>query len=88
MLVGQVVFELLDGTKIPVEVSPDRQILSTITILDRALDQLQQNQNLTYVIIAALGAFAIVLLWQLFKAVRETIHLIILVILDRKTRKT
>ncbi|NLW11721.1 MAG: D-alanyl-D-alanine carboxypeptidase [Clostridiaceae bacterium] len=87
MVVGQVIFQMRDGTSIAVDVAPDRQILSTITILDRGLDQLQRNPNLTLVIIGTLFSFVLLLLWQFLRAARETIHLIVLVILDKKTRK-
>ncbi len=87
MVVGQVIFQMRDGTSVAVDVAPDRQILSTISILDRGLDQLQRNSNLTYVILGTLFSFVLLLLWQVFKALRETIHLIVLVILDKKTRK-
>lgn len=87
LVVGQVIFQMRDGTSIAVDVAPDRQILSKISILDRGLDQLQRNPNLTYVILGTLFSFILLLLWQALKSIRETIHLIVLVILDKKTRK-
>ena len=54
MVVGQVVFELIDGTLITVDVVPDRQILSNINALDQILVLLQKNRNLYYLLVGLL----------------------------------
>jgi D-alanyl-D-alanine carboxypeptidase len=61
MTVGQVVFELVDGTQIAVDVAPDRQILSSISIIDNVLSGLQRNSNLATVLIIA-GLFLIIVM--------------------------
>lgn len=55
MTVGQVIFELVDGTRIAVDVTPDRQILSSISLVDRALSTLQSNRNLFYMLVITLS---------------------------------
>lgn len=65
MTVGQVVFELVDGTLIQVNVSPDRQILSSISLIDRLLNVLQANRNLYYLLISSLVLLLLILLGNL-----------------------
>jgi hypothetical protein len=59
MTVGQVVFELVDGTRISVDVSPDRQILSSISLVDRTLASLQSNRNLFYLLVILFSLLAL-----------------------------
>lgn len=61
MTVGQVVFELVDGTRISVDVSPDRQILSSISLVDRTLASLQSNRNLFYLLSILFGLLALMI---------------------------
>ncbi len=65
MTVGQVVFELADGTLIPVNVGPDRQILTNISLLNRLLNVLQANRNLYYLLTGSLVLLFLILLGRL-----------------------
>ena len=87
MIVGQVLFELRDNTVIAVDVGPDRQILSTITVVDRALEQLQGNPNLTLLIFVMLLILVLSLIWQVYRGTYEMIHLLILVRLGHKSKR-
>ena len=86
MIVGQVLFELKDNTTIAVDVSPDRQILSTISFVDIGLEQLQNNMNLTLLIFFSLGILIFALIWHVVRSTIEIIHLLILVSLDKKSK--
>lgn len=86
MIAGQVLFELKDGTVIAVDVSPDRQILSTISFVGRGLEQLQNNPNLTLLILLTVAVLIIALGWHVVRSSIETIHLLILVSLDKKSK--
>lgn len=88
MIVGQVLFELRDNTVIAVDVGPDRQILSTITLVDQALEQLQGNTNLTLLIFLMLIILILALIWRVFRGAYEMIHLLILVRLDQKSKRS
>lgn len=78
MTVGQVVFELADGTLIPVNVGPDRQILSNISLLNRLLNVLQANRNLNYLLTGSLVLLLLILLGRL--------SLLLLRVYDRRRR--
>jgi D-alanyl-D-alanine carboxypeptidase (penicillin-binding protein 5/6) len=84
--VGQVVFELLDGTTIAVDVGPDHQILSNISVIDLALNQLESNQNLTVVILTSLGLLILVLLYHVIRGMIRLLKLLFLLILERRSR--
>lgn len=87
MTAGQVIFELKDGTTIAVDVNPDQQILSSITVLDKLLDKLQGNKNLTVVIFATFGFLLLVMLVNLIKGIRKLSHLIRLIMLEKRSRR-
>ncbi len=87
MTVGQVIIELKDGTTISVDVCPDRQILSSISILDKVLGELQSNRNLTIVLIAATVCLLLVMLVQVIIGTRKLIHLIRLIMLEKRSRR-
>ena len=87
MTVGQVVFELLDGTTIAVDVCPDRQILSSISILDKALGELQENHNLYVILIVASGLLMLLLLIQVLSGLDKLFRLIQLLILEKRSRR-
>ncbi|NLC83535.1 MAG: D-alanyl-D-alanine carboxypeptidase [Ruminococcaceae bacterium] len=72
MVVGQVVFELVDGTLITVDVVPDRQILSNINIVDQVLNLLQENRNLYYLLV---GSLALLFLMLVSKLIAQIINL-------------
>lgn len=65
MTVGQVIFELIDGTPIAVDVGPDRQILSSISLVDKALVVLQTNRNLYNLIIVSVLLLLLTLIVRL-----------------------
>ena len=67
-VVGQAVFKLQDGTRIAVDVGPDRQILSSVSLFDRALKQLQGNPNLTLILLGSLAILILVLFFKLLFA--------------------
>ncbi|MGI6297825.1 MAG: hypothetical protein ACOX1T_01235 [Saccharofermentanales bacterium] len=72
MVVGQVIFELVDGTLITVDVVPDRQILSNINILDQVLNLLQENRNLYYLLA---GSLLLLLIMLISKLISQIINL-------------
>lgn len=87
MTVGQVIFELKDGTTIAVDVSPDRQILSTITVLDRALNELQNNRNLSSVILLSASILFLILLFRVLLEIKRVISLIRLIIWEKRSHR-
>ena len=87
MTAGQVIFELLDGTTIAVDVNPDQQILSSITVLDKVLEKLQGNKNLTVVIFTTIGFLLLVMLVNLISSIRKLSHLIRLIRLEKRSRR-
>jgi D-alanyl-D-alanine carboxypeptidase len=87
MTVGQVIFELTDGTTIPVDVAPDRQILSRVSILDKLLADLQDNQNLTMVILVAGCLLLLILLYNVIRGIYRFVNLFLLVILEKRSRR-
>lgn len=72
-MTGQIIFEMLDGTRIPVRVGPDRDIISSNTILARLVSQLYNNENLGQMI---LGLAALICLILALLLIREIIRLI------------
>lgn len=86
LIAGQVIFELKDSTVIAVDVGPDRQILSKITILAEALGQLQSNRNLTIVLIACLCVLVLVLTGSVVRSLIESVKLIHLISLENRGR--
>ena len=80
MTVGQVVFELTDGTVIAADVSPDRQILSRITLINQALNILQNNDNLLFVLMITC---ILLMMWMMVLVLRRLIRLIRLQVLLR-----
>lgn len=87
MTIGQVVFELLDGTQVAVDVSPDRQILSSISIVDRALSELQRNTNLASILIVAGSSLILIMLTHVILGVGRLIQLMRLIVLERRGRR-
>jgi D-alanyl-D-alanine carboxypeptidase len=84
---GQVVFQLKDGTSIAVDVGPDRQILSNITLLNQALNVLQKNRNLFVVLLASAGILLLLLFVQVMVRMSRLIRLIQLTVLERRSRR-
>ncbi len=87
MTVGQVVFELLDGTTIAVDVSPAEQILSSISILDSALNVLQSNGNLAFLLIVCGIFLLLILLANVVIGCRRLLHLARLIVMERRSRR-
>lgn len=84
---GQVIFELNDGTEIPVDVGPSRQILSSITLLDKALSDLQSNSNLTFVLILSAAVLLLIILIQVLLGLKRLFHLTSLIIHEKRSRR-
>jgi hypothetical protein len=87
MTVGQVIIELKDGTAIAVDVAPDRQILSSISILDRGLSELQNNHNLFFLLMTAAGLLLLTLLLQVIAGTGRLVRLIRLIVLEKRSRR-
>ncbi|HBP37568.1 MAG TPA: hypothetical protein DD640_02285 [Clostridiales bacterium] len=87
MTAGQVIFELTDGTTIAVDVAPDRQILSSISILDKGLSELQNNRNLFVILMIAAGTLLLILLLQVVSGIKKLVGLVHLVVLEKKSRR-
>lgn len=64
MTVGQVIFVLQDGTRIAADVAPDRQILSSINLIDRVLTQLQVNRNLSFLLVTLVAMLGLAIIIQ------------------------
>ncbi len=86
MTAGQVLFELLDGTVIAVDVAPDRQILSRISLIDSVLGELQKNRNLTLVILAAASLLLLSLMLQAVRQGRRLAGRIVLLLWEKRSR--
>ncbi len=86
-VIGQAIFKLLDGTTIAVDVGPDRQILSSVTLIDRALKQLQGNPNLTIVLLATLILLIIVLAVKVIYNLTRLIKLSFLILFEIRSRR-
>ncbi len=72
-MTGQIIFEMLDGTRIPVRIGPDRDIISSNTILARLVSQLYNNENLGLIII---GLAALICLILAVLLIREIVKLV------------
>lgn len=86
LVVGQVIFTLKDGTVIAADVGPNRQILSNISIIDRALNQLESNENLTFVLLACLLLLIAVLAYQVVLGSIHLVRLVRLLIFEHRSR--
>ncbi len=71
-MTGLIIFEMLDGTRIPVRVGPDRDIISSNTIFARLVTQLYNNENLGRMII---GLAILICLILTILLIREIIKL-------------
>jgi serine-type D-Ala-D-Ala carboxypeptidase (penicillin-binding protein 5/6) len=87
MTAGQVLFELKDGTVIAADVMPSRQLLSRSTLLGGMLEDLQNNQNLATVILAACSLLLLVLLYHVLRSLRRLVHLVSLLIYEKRSRR-
>ncbi|MGI6333785.1 MAG: hypothetical protein ACOX1A_04085 [Saccharofermentanales bacterium] len=88
MTVGQVIFDLMDGTQIAVDVAPDRQILSSISIIDNILSALQRNSNLATVLIIAGLILIIVMLIRIVIGIDRIRQLIKRIRLEKRDRSS
>ncbi len=86
MTVGQVIFQLKDGTSIAVDVGPDRQILSDITILDHALTQMQNNPNLTLLLFVIFSCLILIMLWHVARQSYHIFKLLRLIHIEKRLR--
>ena len=87
MTVGQVVFTLKDGTVIAVDVGPDRQILSSITLVNQALNILQKNDNLLFVLMISCSLLMLGMLVHVMRRMIRLIRLQILLRLEKRSRR-
>lgn len=87
MTVGQVVFTLKDGTIIAVDVGPDRQILSSITLVNQALNILQNNDNLLFVLMISCALLLFGLCVHVARRMVRLIRLQILLRLEKRSRR-
>lgn len=72
-MTGQIIFEMLDGTRIPARVGPDRDIISSNTFMARFVSLLYNNANLGRMIMGLAFFICIILAILLF---REILHLL------------
>ncbi len=86
-VVGQTIFKLLDGTTIAVDVGPDRQILSSVTLFDQALKELQSNPNLTFILLAMLSTLIIVLVVKLMTRLVRLTKIAFLLFFEIRSRR-
>jgi D-alanyl-D-alanine carboxypeptidase len=86
MTVGQVQFTLKDGTVIAADVVPERQLLSRSTVIGHMLEALQNNPNLSVIILAASCLLMIILVVQVILGGRRLIYLVSLLILEKRSR--
>ena len=85
--IGQVIFQLKDGSLITVDVGPDRQILSSITLLNQILNILQNNRNLYYIIAVSGTLLLLIMLYQLVALSLRLKRLIQLIVLEGRSRR-
>lgn len=85
--IGQVIFQLKDGSLITVDVGPDRQILSSITLLNQILNILQNNRNLYYIIAVSGTLLLLIMLYQLVVLLLRMKRLIQLIVLEGRSRR-
>ncbi len=87
MVIGQAIFQLQDGTAIAVDVGPDRQILSSVSLIDRTLKQLQTNPNLTIFLLLALTALILILAYKVFFKMLRITRLVRLLLAEIRSRR-
>ncbi|MDD2534292.1 MAG: hypothetical protein PHC86_06295 [Eubacteriales bacterium] len=87
VVIGQAIFQLLDGTTVAVDVGPDRQILSSVSIYDRALKQLQKNPNLTIILLLMLVLLAVVILLKIIFSFTRLSRLAKLLFFEIRSRR-
>ncbi|MDD4323827.1 MAG: hypothetical protein PHR78_01270 [Eubacteriales bacterium] len=68
-MTGQIIFEMLDGTRIPVRVGPDRDIISSNTAMARLVSLLYNNANLGRLIIGLAVFICLILIILLIKEI-------------------
>lgn len=86
VMTGQVLFTLKDGTRIPVRVGSDSDILASNNLINRGIQQMMRNPNLAYTIIALAIILSVILLvvilreikklryWQRMKTLEDTVQ--------------
>lgn len=87
MVIGQAIFQLLDGTTIAIDVGPDRQILSRVGLVDSTLKQLQTNPNLTAILLVSLGILALLLIYKVFFQFIRLSRIIRLLFVEIRSRR-
>jgi D-alanyl-D-alanine carboxypeptidase len=87
VVVGQAIFQLLDGTTIAVDVGPDRQILSNVTLIDRGLRQLEANPNLAILVLVLLALLILILIIHIIQNLVRIYRLTRLLIYEIRSRR-
>ncbi|MBP8989025.1 MAG: D-alanyl-D-alanine carboxypeptidase [Clostridia bacterium] len=87
MTVGQVLFQLKDGTVIAADVGPDRQILSRSSLMNQLLTELQNNRNLYYFLLVCGFLLLIVMAYQVLSRLKLLTQLVRFIILERRSRR-
>lgn len=75
IMTGQVLFTLKDGTRIPVRVGSDSDILASNNILSRGIQQMSRNPNLAYSIIAVAVILSLALLFVIIREIKSLSYL-------------
>ena len=71
---GQVAFELHNGYRVSVNVGPDRAILSESSTFSRFLMALQNNTNLTYILLGSIVLLFLMLLFGIMRNVFRAVY--------------
>lgn len=83
-VVGSMTFRLVDGSELTVNVTPDRQILSSNSVFNLILSTLNRNRNLLVVLLAAAGLLILALVLHTLRRIRRLAQIIQLYFLIRR----
>jgi hypothetical protein len=73
-MTGQVLFTLKDGTRIPVRVGSDSDILASNNIISRGIQLMSRNPNLAYSIMGIAVVLSLALLFVIIREIREILY--------------
>ncbi len=74
VMTGQVLFTLKDGTRIPVRVGSDSDILASNNILSRGIQQMMRNPNLGYSILTLIAILSLALLLVIVREIKKILY--------------
>lgn len=98
-MTGQVIFTLKDGTRIPVRVGAESDILASNNILSRGIQQMARNPNLAYSIVLVAGILTLSLLivivrelkrllyWRRLRILEDTVQSAHAILVGERTRE-